>query len=193
MQPAYTPSQYQRILKILNEENKAEEVVNMAGIFNDSDSVTVCLCNSNHDEVMSANDTPNKEETWIVDSGAIFYMTSRVDMLDEVSNSNKSVGRKVYLPNGQTTYVTHSGNCSIPSSGVLENVLVVPDFKYNLLSVSQLTRQLRCSVRFFSEFCIFQDLFNGEVRGIGNEVEGLYCFPKEFSYITKKADSMKMM
>lgn len=47
--------------------------------------------------------------------------------------------------------------------------------------------------RFFPEFCIFQDLFNGEVRGIGREVEGLYYFPNEFSCTTRDTDNVKMM
>lgn len=46
--------------------------------------------------------------------------------------------------------MTHSGRCIISDGGKLENVLVVPDFKYDLISVSQLSRQLKCSVRFFS-------------------------------------------
>lgn len=42
----------------------------------------------------------------------------------------------VYLPNSQTTLVTHSGTCMISTNKVLENVLFVPEFKHNLLSVS---------------------------------------------------------
>lgn len=104
----------------------------------------------------ASDDTSNKREVWIVDSGATSHMTSRIDILDEVSDSNKSIGRRVYLSNGQTTFVTHSRNCLMPSGGMLRNVLVVPDFKYNLLSVSQLTRQLKCSVDFFLNFAFFK-------------------------------------
>lgn len=53
-------------------------------------------------------------------------------------------------------------------------MLCVPEFKYNLLSVSKLTRELQCSVNFFSTFCVFQDLFIGKVKGIDKEKGGLY-------------------
>lgn len=132
MQLTYSPNQYQKILKILNEEDKADEVVNMAGTFKDP----MYTCHCNHIGIMNASDKSIKKESWIVDSGATSHMTSKIGVLDEVTNSNKSVGRKVYLPNGQTTLITHIGNCLIPSGGMLKNVLVVSDFKYNLLSVS---------------------------------------------------------
>lgn len=60
-------------------------------------------------------------------------MTSHLDKLDHINSSDRNIGKKVYLPNGQTTLVTHSGSCVIPAAGVLENVLVVHDFKYDLL------------------------------------------------------------
>ncbi|OIT20294.1 hypothetical protein A4A49_65857, partial [Nicotiana attenuata] len=51
---------------------------------------------------------------------------------------------------------------------------------FNLISVSKLTRQLCCSVNFFPYFCLFQDLYNGKVRGIGRERGGLYILKKNF-------------
>ena len=76
----------------------------------------------------------------------------------------------------------------IPGRGVLKNVMVVPEVKHNLQSVSQLTRKFKCSVHFFPEFCVFQDLFIGEVKGISNELEGLYYYPR-FSAQTKEIDT----
>lgn len=35
MKSTYTPEQYQKILKLLNEEKKSEDMVNIAGISND--------------------------------------------------------------------------------------------------------------------------------------------------------------
>jgi len=57
---------------------------------------------------------------------------------------------------------------------IVNDVLFIPEFKYNLLSVSQLTKQLRCVVLFFPNLGIFQDLFNGNVLGICKENQGLY-------------------
>lgn len=47
-------------------------------------------------------------------------------------------------------------------------------FKFNLLSVHKLTKELNCSVSFFPTYCVFQDLLSGKVKGIGEVEDGLY-------------------
>ncbi|XP_019242160.1 PREDICTED: uncharacterized protein LOC109222244, partial [Nicotiana attenuata] len=54
-----------------------------------------------------------------------------------------------------------------------------PEHQANM-AVSKLTRQLCCSVNFFPDFCLFHDLYNGKVRGIGRERGGLYILKKNF-------------
>uniref|UniRef100_A0A3Q7GJ35 Uncharacterized protein n=1 Tax=Solanum lycopersicum TaxID=4081 RepID=A0A3Q7GJ35_SOLLC len=76
---------------------------------------------------------------------------------------------KVHLPTGHIVSVAYTGSSKIFSDNSISNVLVLPEFKFNLLSVSRLTRELKCSVSFFPDFCIFQDLSNGMVKGIGRE------------------------
>lgn len=103
------------------------------------------------------------EENWIVDSGATCHMTYKVDRPNHASSC---VNKLVHLPNGEGAPVSHTGCCSIGNGRMLDNVLVVPAFKHNLLSVSKLTRQLNCSVNFFPEFFVIQDLFSGKVKGL---------------------------
>ncbi|XP_070014454.1 uncharacterized protein [Nicotiana sylvestris] len=55
----------------------------------------------------------------------------------------------------------------------MSNVLVVPDFMFNLLSMSKLTKELSRSVNFFPGFCVFQELWSGKVKGIGRQREDL--------------------
>lgn len=50
----------------------------------------------------------------------------------------------------------------------------VPQFKYNILSVSKLTKELQCSTICFPDFCVFQELFTGKVKGIGKKDGGFY-------------------
>lgn len=57
------------------------------------------------------------------------------------------------------------------------NVLHSPDFKANLLSISRITKEWKCMVG-FPNFCIFQDLYTGQVKGIGKKGHGLYI-PRE--------------
>ncbi|XP_019232509.1 PREDICTED: uncharacterized protein LOC109213202 [Nicotiana attenuata] len=75
---------------------------------------------------------------------------------------------------GNVVTVSHSGNTTVLKDHNISDVLFIPDFKYTLLSVSQLTKELQCLVAFFPDFCIFQDLYNGHVLGIGKEEHGLY-------------------
>lgn len=44
------------------------------------------------------------------------------------------------------------------------------------MSVSKLTKELHCLVAFYPDFCVFQDLSDGKVKGIGKEEAGLYLF-----------------
>ncbi|XP_060194556.1 probable leucine-rich repeat receptor-like protein kinase At1g35710 isoform X3 [Lycium barbarum] len=61
----------------------------------------------------------------------------------------------------------------------LQKVLHVSTFKFNLLSVSKLTKQLSCSVSFYPDFYLFQELFTGRVIGIGRERDGLYILREQ--------------
>jgi len=101
-------------------------------------------------------------------------MTNNLDLLNNLSNMHDPMKSSVHLPNGKNVSVQYQGRCHISNDCTIENVLYVPDFKYNLMSVSKMTKELQCSVLFFPYFCVFQDLCTGKVRGIGKEEGGLY-------------------
>ena len=50
-------------------------------------------------------------------------------------------------------------------------VLNLPNFSFNLMSVSKLTRALKCYISFFPNFCLFQDLMMKQIIGRGCESE----------------------
>lgn len=75
------------------------------------------------------------------------------------------------------------GSSIILVDQTLTNVLYVPDFKFNLLSVAKLTRDLSCSVSFFPKFCVLQGLYSGRVIGIGKEDSGLYLLKDELTAV----------
>lgn len=80
----------------------------------------------------------NMPDRWIVDTGATNHMASDLRLLYETC---KQQSQHVYFPNGSKTSISHIGHCRLPQ-GVIQNVLHVPDFQYNLLSVPKLTREL---------------------------------------------------
>ncbi|OIT38236.1 hypothetical protein A4A49_58384, partial [Nicotiana attenuata] len=113
-------------------------------------------------------------EKWIVDSGATNHMVHIKELLDKINNKILGNAPKVYLPDGTSLDVECTGESKIGENCIVKNVLHVPSFKYNLLSVSKLTRDLRCFVSFYPDFWIMQDFHSGKVKGIGKELEGLY-------------------
>ncbi|KAH0692321.1 hypothetical protein KY285_019418 [Solanum tuberosum] len=83
---------------------------------------------------------------WIVDTGATNHMVSDLDMFIKGIVSKLEVPKVVYLPNGDSTQVTHVGSCALGDNGIISNVLYLLDFQYNLMSVNKLTKELDCSV-----------------------------------------------
>lgn len=47
--------------------------------------------------------------------------------------------------------------------------------------MSKVTKELQCSALFFPDFCIFQELWSGQVKAIGKEDHGLYVLTKNFT------------
>ena len=96
-------------------------------------------------------------------------------------------GQSVHLPNGSKVNISHIGQCRLPQ-GVIQNVLHVPDFKLNLLSVPKMTKELQCCMVFYPDFCLLQDLHTGKVRGTGKMEGGLYFWDhKEKTCVTSAA------
>ena len=53
-------------------------------------------------------------------------------------------------------------------------VMSLPQFSFNLIFVSKLTRTLNCSISFFPNYCLIQDLSTKRTIGRGHESRGLY-------------------
>ena len=50
----------------------------------------------------------------------------------------------------------------------------LPQFSFNLISISKLTHTLNCSISFFPNYCLIQDLLTKLIIGRGRESGGLY-------------------
>lgn len=111
---------------------------------------------------------------WIIDSGASHYITPLRRLLTDIVEVDKQKNNGVQVLTGNKSTVTHTGSTIILRSCTLDNVLYVPDFKFSLLSVSKLTKELSCPVSFYPDLCLFQALSNGKVLGIGKEGNDLY-------------------
>ncbi|KAJ0028116.1 hypothetical protein Pint_36078 [Pistacia integerrima] len=146
--PVFSKEQYAEILKLLQREpsmiSSTDANVNMAGIHSYFSSLHHGNC-------------------WILDTGASHHMTASLDKLTNLMESTSP--SSVRLPNGHQSSVSHIGSYMIGPNQKLTNVLFVPDFKFNLISIAKLTRDLKCFVSFYPDFCIFQDLSSGGLWG----------------------------
>lgn len=61
------------------------------------------------------------------------------------------------MPSGAKANVTIDGSITI-NNAVLRDVLCVPSFDVNLMSVGRTIDNLHCSVTFFPTWCVLQDL-----------------------------------
>jgi len=108
----------------------------------------------------------------ILDSGASDHITSSPNLL--VNSLQNSVLPPVTMPSGEQAPITSTGTLPLNSVISLKNVLGVPSFKVNLMSVSRVTKGQNCSVTFFPYWCILQDLATKTAIGLGKQRGGFY-------------------
>ena len=79
----------------------------------------------------------------------------------------------MHLPSGAVAVVTHI--CSISFNDfALHDVLYVPFFKLNLISINKLVQSSHCLAIFINDVCMLQDQRSGKMIVTGTERGGLY-------------------
>lgn len=111
---------------------------------------------------------------WIIDTGASDHMTSLSHLFCKSKPLKQPV--LVTLPDGTTKTVTTVGQIKLTPSITLYHVLLIPDFKYNLLSVSKLLHTQRLSAHFTLNIWKFQVPSTNETVVKGEGLHGLYKF-----------------
>ncbi|CAH9112219.1 unnamed protein product [Cuscuta epithymum] len=116
---------------------------------------------------------------WIIDSGATEHITcSDINLFDIMNHIPQP---PVRIPNGESIPVHAVGSLYLPNGLHLKRVLYIPQFQCNLISVSRLTSDLNCTLTFFSDFCVFQDLSTRKLIGVGKFRDGLYYLESQKS------------
>ena len=113
----------------------------------------------------------SKNRTWIIDTCTFDHMTWDSSQLKSVLPSSQSV---ISTANGSTSPITGEGSVILSNTLTLDTVLVVPSLEYNLLSVSQITSILACTVTFWPSFCVFQEILTRKILGYGVRRGKLY-------------------
>lgn len=122
--------------------------------------------------VLSVDKT--QQDQWILDPGATDHITSYLYLLTNV----KKCSSMLYLPNGQTAKVTHTGTCYLTPTIILEPVLCVPNFSYNLLSISKLLALSSFTVSFSTHICALHDFTKRRDIETGRSKAGLYILTR---------------
>ena len=107
----------------------------------------------------------------VIDTGASDHIVCSIQLLTSYTEISHTM---VELPNGEAAIVTHIGTIQLSSHITLTNVLCVPTFTFNLLSVSALTKSQPICLVFLSQFCFLQDLTSWNMIGMGKMHDGLY-------------------
>uniref|UniRef100_A0A803N939 Retrovirus-related Pol polyprotein from transposon TNT 1-94-like beta-barrel domain-containing protein n=1 Tax=Chenopodium quinoa TaxID=63459 RepID=A0A803N939_CHEQI len=122
--------------------------------------------------MVSYNHAESVFNGWIIDSGASDHMTYD---LSKFTDPEPAVALpKITLPTGDSASISHTGNVNLCNSLNLHNVLCVPKFRYNLLSVPKLIKDSQCEVSFYGTHCVIRDILTKKIKGVGKVKNGLY-------------------
>ena len=97
-------------------------------------------------------------DAWVIDTGATHHVCCNISLF---SHSRLVHNTTVTLPNGHVVAINRVGSVRLFDTLNLDNVLFVPMFTFNLLSISALTLSHNCSVNFLSNSSVIQDLTRG--------------------------------
>lgn len=147
----FTEQQYQQILNMLNKPTSSDNADNIAG---NMAGMTSLLSN-------------NFACEWIIDTGSSHHITPYKELLTTFRTPRDQNSSRFQVPTGGRAEITSIGDAMILGSYMLENVLHVPDFKFNLLSVSKITKTtFLCGFCFFLIFMCFRDSTMGRFWGL---------------------------
>ncbi|XP_071723319.1 uncharacterized protein [Rutidosis leptorrhynchoides] len=149
-------TQYAQLIKLISGESSSTAIANVVSIpFAASSHVDSSSSQSTGPS--TSNSGTVTDRTWIVDIGATNHITLCANGLHSIS----SLSNHVHMPNGNHASITHTENLSISPNLSLKNILLVPSFKRNLLSVHKLEKNSNCFVSFYLEFYLMQDISTG--------------------------------
>ncbi|KAL3352063.1 hypothetical protein AABB24_020255 [Solanum stoloniferum] len=124
-----------------------KQIKQMRGILQGHNELSDSLSSTN----LAGN--PNPSLKWIVDTEASDHMIHNHAYLYH----KHIIGSKgiVQLPTGDSTTISHIGSLKLNETEMISDVLCIPAFRFNCLSLNKLTKELNYCVSFFPTHCIF--------------------------------------
>ena len=123
-------------------------------------------------------------QKWVIDSGATHHVAHDKNIFVSL---NSSLTSSVNLPTSSTIKVSGVGTIRLNDHILLHNVLFIPEFRLNLLSISSLTDYIGSSVTFDPSSCTIQDPTRELTIGQGKILGSLYVLDTQASPISVHA------
>ncbi|KAK9672433.1 hypothetical protein RND81_12G100400 [Saponaria officinalis] len=146
--PDITPDMLEQLRNILQNQSQSSQILPSAANF--AGNIFLSLGSS-----ASIN-------FWILDSGASDHMCADKKLFSNMQPILKPYN--VSLPNGESVRITQMGSVPVTTEITLQNVLYVPCFKFNLLSIAKLATA-QCHNQFYTTFLLRAGLFSEEAAG----------------------------
>ena len=118
-------------------------------------------------------------QSWIVDSGSSNHMTGDITVFSQYFPCRNN--NTMRITDGTLSKVVSIGSVTISENITLKLVLYVPNLDCKLLSISKITKDLKCVAKFFPNACVFQVLDSERIIGSTKLCAGLYLFKVEVS------------
>ena len=171
-----TKEQYQQLLVLLQNSQiqsaqpSSNQISHHHSINQISSDRTVNASSSGID-TCSNLDTKSVFPCWIVDSCATDHISSSLSFF----NSYRSIPPiPIRLPNGSHVTATLAGTIVFSQSFYLSDVLYIPGFNFNIISITKLTSSLNCCLKFTDRVCKIQEPHTLRRIGSAEVRSGLY-------------------
>ena len=169
-----------------NANNKNKDEVVVCQICNKRNHTAIkCFNRFNHS--FTADNLPQsfaamklsdiQDSAWHPDTGATDHMTGNAGNLHSLTPYTGNDG--VMVGNGNILPITHIGKATVgsgDSSIPLNDVLLVPDIKKDLLSISKLTSDYPLKFEFDGPGFVIKDRITQRIVARGRKQKGLYIF-----------------
>lgn len=113
-----------------------------------------------------------EKTAWIVDSGASTHICCTPELFYCTYKLSKPT--EVHLPDGSSHKVLDARKVRLSKDIVLVDVLYIPGFTHNLLSVAQLIHDLGIKCIFYQNHCVFQKEHSDKLLEVGKLKGNLY-------------------
>lgn len=150
--------QYQRLIALLDSSSPTPVINHLST----SSTPVTGFCNS----ICSENYV-----SWIIDSGATDHICCSLELFSSYHSISPITVR---LTTRSHVMASHSGTVTLSPTLILHNVLFLPNFSFNIISVSRLTASSACFLTFYSSFCQIHSLHPLLMIGSAKHFEGLY-------------------